>query len=68
MDFELMLKQLDEIVNKLESGECGLDEATKLFEQGKNLALKCSTILDENKGKITEIVNELDGIKEKDFK
>ena len=68
MDFESMLKQLDEIVNKLESGECGLEEATKLFEHGKSLALKCSTILDENKGKITEIVNELDGIKEKDFK
>ena len=53
MEFEKMLKRLEEIVNQLESGECDFDEATKLFEEGKSLAEKCSEKLDSSKGKIT---------------
>ncbi len=68
MEFEKMLKRLEEIVNQLESGECDFDEATKLFEEGKLLAEKCSQQLNENKGKITIISNELDVLLEKDFK
>ncbi len=68
MEFENMLKRLEEIVNQLESGECDFDEATKLFEEGKTLAEKCSEKLDSSKGKITVLSNELDNLVEKDFK
>ncbi len=68
MEFENMLNRLDEIVNILESGECGLDEATKLFEEGKNLSEKCLEKLNANKGKITLIEKELNEVIEKDFK
>ena len=68
MEFEKMLNRLDEIVNILESGECGLDEATKLFEEGKELSEKCLEKLNSNKGKITQIEKDLDIILEKDFK
>lgn len=68
MTFEEMMKRLEEIVSRLESGECGLDEATKLFEEGKNLSVQCSKRLDSNKGKITELVKELDGLVENDLK
>lgn len=67
MEFEKILKRLEEIVAKLEDGECGLDEATALFEEGKNLSIECFDKLDANKGKITMLVNELESYTEKDF-
>ena len=68
MSFEDSMKRLEEIVVKLESGECGLDEATLLFGEGKQLAETCAKSLDENKGKIVELVEQLDGIVEKSLK
>ncbi len=65
MNFEEMMKRLEEITQKLESGECGLDEASLLFSEAKELSKKCYEKLNSNKGKITEIVNELDGYVEK---
>jgi exodeoxyribonuclease VII small subunit len=65
MSFEDMIKRLEEITQKLESGECGLDDASLLFDEAKELSKKCYEKLDINKGKITEIVNELDGYVEK---
>lgn len=67
MEYEEMIKRLEEIVEKLESGECGFDDATKLFEEGKNLAVECSKKLDSNKGKITVLESELEKLVEKDF-
>ena len=68
MSFEENLKRLEEIVEKLESGKCGLDEATALFEEGKNISDLCVKSLDKNKGKIVELAEELDGIMEKSLK
>ncbi len=68
MNFEEKLKRLEEIVSQLESGECSFDQAIKLFEEGKDIAKTCSEILDTNKGKITELVTELDGIVEREMK
>ncbi len=68
MNFEQQLKKLEEIVLKLESGECTFDEATSLFEEGKQIAKSCAKLLDDNKGKITELSTELDTIIEKDMK
>ncbi len=68
MNFEEKLKRLEEIVSQLESGECAFEQAIKLFEEGKDIAKSCSEILDTNKGKITELVAELDGIVEREMK
>lgn len=65
MSFEEMMQQLENIISKLESGECGLDEASRLFDEAKELSKKCYELLNINKGKITEIVKELDGYVEK---
>ena len=67
MNFESNLKRLEEIVEKLESGECGIDEATTLFDEGKEIAKLCFEKLDANKGKITELVGELDCLTEKEL-
>ncbi|MBN2232944.1 MAG: exodeoxyribonuclease VII small subunit [Deltaproteobacteria bacterium] len=51
-NFETALKRLEEVVNRLESGELSLDQALKLFEQGIGLARMCSKRLDEVEEKV----------------
>ena len=41
LKFESALNRLEEIVDKLESGESQLDESLKLFEQGVELIRFC---------------------------
>jgi len=43
--FEVALKQLEEVVAKLEDESVGLEEALKLFERGVKLARRCRTQL-----------------------
>ncbi len=45
--FEEALKELEEIVNRLEQGDLPLEEALQLFEQGVKLSRVCHTRLDE---------------------
>ena len=67
MDFEVKLKRLEDIIAELESGGCNFDEAMKLFEEGKEISVYCSSVLDKNKGKVTELINDLDKLVEKDL-
>ncbi len=68
MTFEEKLKRLEEIVSALESGECSFNQAIELFDEGKQIAKSCCQILDESKGKITELVSELDAVIEREMK
>ncbi len=45
--FEESMKELEEVVAKLESGEVTLDESLKLFEKGIKLSSICQKKLDE---------------------
>ncbi|HTU71457.1 MAG TPA: exodeoxyribonuclease VII small subunit [Candidatus Baltobacteraceae bacterium] len=44
-NFEARLARLEEIVKQLESGEPSLDDAVKLFKEGKLLAAECEGLL-----------------------
>lgn len=55
--FEQSLAQLEEIVRKLEQGECGLDESLKLFEEGAKLADSCNSLLDQAEQKVDILLN-----------
>ena len=55
IDFEKSLEALEEIVAKLESGECTLDESIKLFEQGVKYTSDCRTALKNAKERITNL-------------
>ncbi len=57
MNFELSLSELEKIVNKLESDECSLEEAIKLFENGIEITKKCSEYLNNAKLKIETLTN-----------
>lgn len=53
--FENDIKALEDIVRKLESGECGLDESIKLYSDGVKLSEKCRKQLVKAKQKIENI-------------
>ena len=55
--FEQSLARLEEIVKKLEQGECGLDESLKLFEEGARLADSCNALLDQAEQKVDILLN-----------
>lgn len=50
--FEESMEELEKIVEKLEKGDCPLDEAVKLFEQGIKISNECNNVLDNAEQKI----------------
>jgi exodeoxyribonuclease VII small subunit len=68
LNFEAALKRLEEIVEKLESGNSSLDESIKLYEEGMVLGKSCMTQLNEAKLKLKKIQKDSSGaIEEKDI-
>ena len=51
--FEQSMKQLEQIVQELESGDLSLEKAIKKFEEGIQLSKFCSKKLEETEKKIT---------------
>jgi exodeoxyribonuclease VII small subunit len=52
MDFEKKLNRLEEIVEKMETGELALEDSLKLFEEGIKLSRDCNTQLTEAEQKV----------------
>ena len=66
--FEQSMKQLEQIVQELESGDLPLEKAIKKFEEGVQLSKFCSKKLDETEKKITILLQDQEGnILEKPF-
>ena len=59
-DFETNLENIDEIIEKLESGELSLENSIKEYEKAKKLIKSSSDILERAEGKIIK-VSENDG-------
>ena len=53
--FERAQRELDAIVERLESGEASLDEAIRLWERGEELYRVCLAKLDRAQGRIEEL-------------
>ena len=51
--FEQSLKQLEQIVYEMESGELPLEQAIRKFEEGIELSKFCAQKLEETERKIT---------------
>jgi exodeoxyribonuclease VII small subunit len=58
--FETSLSRLQQISELLESGEIGLEESVKLYEEGINLAKICYSVLAEAELKVTELKKQLE--------
>ncbi|OGP83044.1 MAG: exodeoxyribonuclease VII small subunit [Deltaproteobacteria bacterium RBG_16_54_11] len=59
--FEEALRELEEIVNRLEQGEIPLEEALQLFEQGVKLSRSCHTKLDEAQKRVEIVLKDEGG-------
>ena len=61
MTFEQALKQLEEIVQRLEKGELSLEESLKLYEEGIQLSRLCHGKLEEAEGKVEVLLKNAKG-------
>ena len=58
--FEETFKNLEEIVNQLESGQETLEKSLELFEEGIRLSEVCRTKLDNADQKIKKLIKKTD--------
>jgi len=65
--FEKSLKQLEDVVARLEQGDLPLDEAMKLFQEGMRLSRLCSQRLATVEQEIKRLVAEGDRLKLETF-
>jgi exodeoxyribonuclease VII small subunit len=63
MTFEEAQRELEQIVQRLESGDAPLDEALKLWERGEELYGFCRERLDAAEGKIEELAHRAEAAK-----
>lgn len=61
LKYEEALKQLEEIVEKLESGDLDLQESINAFEKGIKLAVFCQEELRKADGKISKLIKNIEG-------
>ena len=61
MSFEESLKELEEIVRKLESGNVELEKSIEIYERGAKLKAHCESRLKSAELKIEQIVQGGDG-------
>lgn len=56
LTYEQALQELEELVNKLETGENDLQTTLIYFERGQSLASHCISLLDDAELKVDEIL------------
>ena len=61
LTFEQAEQELEAIVERLESGRVGLDDAIALWERGEELYRLCRERLDEAQGKVEELARRVEG-------
>jgi exodeoxyribonuclease VII small subunit len=65
LSYEEAFAELDETVNKLESGQLPLEEAMNLFERGQVLSKRCAELLDQAELKVRQLTgDEITGLEE----
>jgi exodeoxyribonuclease VII small subunit len=60
-DFEMLLKRLEEIVEKMDGGGLGLEESMKLYEEGMKNAERLAAMLADARDRVMKLVGEKDG-------
>ena len=66
MNYEDAVKEMEEIINKLENESLPLAEAQKYFQRASELAKFCQEELSKASGKLFIIKKELDQIQEEE--
>jgi exodeoxyribonuclease VII small subunit len=61
--FEDAQRELEQIVQQLETGQADLDDAIKLWERGEELYRLCAKKLDSAEGKIEELGQRVEALR-----
>ncbi|MEG9884290.1 MAG: exodeoxyribonuclease VII small subunit [Hyphomicrobiales bacterium] len=61
LGFEAALRELEEIVEKLESGKVELEESIRIYERGERLRRHCQSLLRAAEARIEKITLKADG-------
>lgn len=67
LSFENAMERLEEIADKLDSGDFTLDEALKLYEEGVKLIGACEDKLKNVEGAVKILVNKDGELTEEEF-
>lgn len=65
--FEDAMRELEDIVKRLESGDLPLEESLKIFEEGVALSRYCFSKLEEAEKRVSILVKDEGGIKREQF-
>ena len=60
IDFEESLKQLEDIVNKMEQGQLTLEQSLGAFEQGVQLTRQCQNTLKQAEQRVSKLIQKND--------
>ena len=63
MTFEEAQRELERIVQQLETGQADLDDAIKLWERGEELYRLCAGKLDSAQGRIEELARRVETLR-----
>jgi exodeoxyribonuclease VII small subunit len=61
MNFETALRELESIVEKLESGKIDLEQSISIYERGEKLKKHCEALLKDAEARIEKITLKADG-------
>ena len=61
LPFEIALKELEQIVSKLEQGNVGLEDSITIYERGEALKAHCEALLKKAEMRIEKITLGADG-------
>lgn len=59
--FEQAVERLEQIIDRIESGEVGLEDSLVQYERGMKLVGRCRTILDQAEKRFAELTTDEDG-------
>ena len=65
--FEVAMRELEDIVKRLESGDLPLEESLKIFEEGVALSRYCFNKLEEAEKRVSILIKDEGGIKREPF-
>lgn len=61
LSFEQALAELEAVIDRIESGEVGLEESLKQYEAGMAMVQRCRAVLDKTEKRIAELTENTDG-------
>lgn len=67
VNFEEMMKELEEIAEELEKGNLNLEESVKRFEKGIELSKECNKYLEKTEKRISILLQKDNEIEEEKF-